>query len=181
MRWEIRISGLGGQGILLSGYILGKAATLFDNRNAVQIESYGPEARGSRARTDLIISDEDIDYPYISSADILVALSQDAYNYYNESVKDGGIILVDGDLVKIEKTSRKVKIYEIPATRIAGELGRKIVANVVMLGALSAISEAVSYEALKKAVLDSVPKGTEELNMKALEEGWNYARRLTEK
>ncbi|MCR6668922.1 MAG: 2-oxoacid:ferredoxin oxidoreductase subunit gamma [archaeon YNP-WB-040] len=179
MKWEIRISGLGGQGILLAGYILGKASAIFDNKNVVQTESYGPEARGSRSKTDVIISDEDIDYPYITSNNILIALSQDAYNYYKDYVCENGAIIVDEDLVKVEGAPRKnVKIYKVPATRIATALGRRIVANIVILGALCAITGIVSYSALEKAILDSVPKGSEELNLKALREGYNYGMKL---
>ncbi len=178
MKREVRISGLGGQGILLAGYVLGKAACLFDKKNAVQTESYGPEARGSRARSDIIISDEEIDYPYVSKPDVLIALSQDAYNYYKNEVKKGGIIIVDEDLVDLIDMPKQVKVYKVPATRIASSLGKRIVANIVMLGAFSALTGIVSFEALKKSVLDSVPKGTEELNLKALEEGWNYGKRL---
>ena len=180
MRWDVRISGLGGQGILLSGYVLGKAASLFDDKNVVQILSYGPEARGSRAKTDLIISDDLIDYPFISSPNILIALSQDAYNYYKDSVADGGLIIVDEELVKLSTPPDSVKLYKLPATDMAIKLGRRIVANIVVLGALSSLSGVVSYDALKRSVLDTVPKGTEELNLKALEEGSNYGRRLLE-
>lgn len=178
MKWEIRISGIGGQGILMAGYILGKASTMFDHKNAVQTESYGPEARGSRSKTDVIISEEEIEYPYITSNNILVALSQDAYNYYKNYVCRNGIIIVDEDLVNIYDPPNNVTIYKIPATRIATALGRKIMANMVMLGALSAVTEAVSCEALEKAILDTVPKGSEELNIKALHEGYRYGKSL---
>ncbi|MCS7097266.1 MAG: 2-oxoacid:ferredoxin oxidoreductase subunit gamma [Candidatus Methanomethylicia archaeon] len=178
MKHEIRISGLGGQGILLAGYILGKASTIYDGKNAVQTESYGPEARGSRSKTDIIISDDEIDYPYITSNNILVALSQDAYNYYKTYVCKGGIIIVDEDLVEITGSREDVKIYKIPATRIATSIGRKIVANIVVLGALCAITGVITYEALEKAVLDSVPKGSEEINLRALREGYNYGKNL---
>jgi len=179
MRWEVRISGLGGQGILLAGYILGKASAIFDNKNVVQTESYGPEARGSRSKTDIIISDDDIDYPYITSNNVLIALSQDAYNYYKDHVCENGIIIVDEDLVKIEELPRKnVRIYKVPATRIATTIGRRIVANIVILGALCALTSIVSYSALEKAILDSVPKGSEEVNLKALREGYNYGMKL---
>lgn len=178
LRWEIRISGLGGQGILMAGYILGKAASLFDGKFAVQVESYGPEARGSRARTDVVISNEEIDYPYISEADVLIALSQDAFNYYRGTVKRNGVIIIDEDLIEVEGDLEGVNVFKVPATRIALNLGRRIVANVVMLGAFSAITGIVSFDALRRAVLDSVPKGTEELNLKALEAGWNFGVKL---
>jgi 2-oxoglutarate ferredoxin oxidoreductase subunit gamma len=179
MKLEIRISGLGGQGVILAGHILGKASAMFDNKNAVQTQSYGPEARGSRCKADVIISDGDIDYPYITSNNILIALSQDAYNYYKDYVCESGIIIVDEDLVKIEELPRKnIRIYKVPATRIATALGRRLIANIVMLGALCAITGVVSYNALEKAILDSVPKGSEELNLKALREGYNYGMKL---
>ncbi len=176
LKWEVRISGFGGQGILLAGYVLGKAACLYDGKYAVQVESYGPEARGSRARSDVIISDEEIDYPYVSNPDVLIALSQDAFNYYRTTVRSGGVIIIDKDLVEFQSALKEVKIYKVPATRIAINLGRRIVANMVMLGAFSALTGIVSLEALKNSILDSVPKGTEELNLKALKEGWNYGK-----
>ncbi|MCS7386554.1 MAG: pyruvate ferredoxin oxidoreductase [Candidatus Methanomethylicota archaeon] len=181
MRWEVRISGLGGQGIILAGYVLGKAACLFDGKCAVQVESYGPEARGSRCRSDVIISTEEIDYPCASSPDVLIALSQDAYNYYKGGVKSGGVIIVDEDLVEPIDVPGEVKLYRVPATRIAEQLGRRIVANIVMLGAFSAITGIVSLDALKKSILDSVPRGTEELNLKAVEEGWAFGSKLVGK
>ncbi|MEM0084911.1 MAG: 2-oxoacid:acceptor oxidoreductase family protein [Candidatus Methanomethylicia archaeon] len=179
MKWEIRISGLGGQGILFAGYILGKASAIFDNKNVVQTESYGPEARGSRSKTDVIISDEAIDYPYITSNNILIVLSQDAYNYYKKYVCDNGIIILDEDLVKdVDPPNNNVKIYKVPATRIATSIGRKIVANIVLLGVLCAVTNAVTYSALEKAIIDSVPKGLEEINLKALREGYEYGKRI---
>lgn len=180
LRWEVRISGLGGQGILMAGYVLGKAASLFDDRYAVQIESYGPEARGSRARTDVVISTEEIDYPYVGEPDVLIALSQDAFNYYSKTLERDGVIIVDEDLVEVEGDLEGVKLFRVPATRIALDLGRKIVANIVMLGAFSAITRIVSFDALKSAVLESVPRGTEELNLRALEAGWNFGVKLSE-
>jgi len=181
LRWEVRISGLGGQGILLAGYVLGKAASLFDGKCVVQVESYGPEARGSRCRSDVIISTEEIDYPCAISPDVLIALSQDAYNYYKGGVKSGGVIIVDEDLIEVHDVPEGVSLYAVPATRIAEQLGRRIVANMVMLGAFSAITGIVSLDALKKSVLDSVPRGTEELNLRAVEEGWTFGNSLIKK
>jgi len=178
MKWEVRISGFGGQGILFAGYILGKASAIFDNKYAIQTESYGPEARGSRSKTDIIISDEEIDYPYLTSNNVLVALSQDAYNHYKHYVCEGGIILIDEDLVRDLDTPKNVKIYKIPATKIAESLGRKIVANIVLLGALCAITNIVTYTALEKAIIDSVPKNLEDINLKALREGYEYGKKL---
>ena len=171
-RDEIIISGLGGQGIILAGFILGKAAALFDNKNATHIQDYGPEARGGACRTQVVISDSEISYPYIDNPSVLAVMSQGAYDKYAPTMREDTELLVDEDLVKLNK-SKHTRLFTIPATRIAQELGRVAVANIVMLGFITAITRVVSVEAMKKAVLESVPKGTEELNMKAFDRGYS--------
>ncbi|MEM2211515.1 MAG: 2-oxoacid:ferredoxin oxidoreductase subunit gamma [Nitrososphaerales archaeon] len=178
MRWEIRLAGFGGQGIILSGYILGKAASLYDKKNAVLTQSYGPEARGGACVADVVISDEKIDYPKIESPDVLVAMSQWAYHTYVKSVKNNGIILIDSDLVKADGVKN---LYSIPATRIAEELGKRIVANILMLGFFTVITNIVSYKAMRQSILSSIPKGTEEFNIRAFEKGYEYGRLIIQK
>jgi len=172
-RDEIILSGLGGQGIILAGYILGKAASLFDKKNATHIQDYGPEARGGACRTQVVISDSEISYPYIDNPSILAVMSQGAYDKYSPSMHQNTVLLADEDLVKLKK-SKHASLFAVPATRIAQELGRVAVANIVMLGFITAITKVVSVEAMKKAVFESVPKGTEELNMKAFDRGYSY-------
>lgn len=174
MRYETRIAGFGGQGVVTAGYILGRAACLFDKKNATQTQSYGPEARGGACTSEVVISEDLIDYPKVIKPDVLVAMSQEAYSQYYQDVKDGGIIILDKDLVSVENRRKDVRYYEIPSTAVAEQLGNKIVANIVMLGTLVALTGVVSKEAIRQSVEDRFPKQAE-LNLRALEEGRNLA------
>ncbi|HIP16439.1 MAG TPA: 2-oxoacid:ferredoxin oxidoreductase subunit gamma [Methanothermococcus okinawensis] len=177
MRKEVRISGFGGQGIVLAGVILGRSAALYDGKNAVQTQSYGPEARGGASKSEVVISEEEIDYPKVIKPDVLVCMSQQAFDKYGRDIKDEGTVIVDRDLVTVPENfyNGNVKLYKIPFTDIAyKDIGLKIVANMVMLGALVRITGVVSKEAMKKAILDSVPKGTEKKNLIAFEKGYDY-------
>lgn len=177
MRKEVRFSGFGGQGIILSGVILGRAASLYDKKESVQTQSYGPEARGGASKSEVVISDEEIDFPKVIVPDVLVCMSQPAFDKYGMDIKEGGCVLVDKDLVTIPENydNGSFKVYQVPFTEIANkEVGLGIVANIVMLGALTKITKLVSKESMEKAILDSVPKGTEEKNLKAFEKGYNY-------
>ncbi len=177
-RHEIRFSGFGGQGIITSGYILGKAAALYDGRHVTLIKSYGPESRGGASSAQVIISDEEINYPRITEPKLLVAMSQEAYAKYIDELADSGLLLIDEDLVELNHPRDDIRVRAIPATRIAeSELGRKIVANIVMLGFLAANTDIVSIKGIREAVLSSIPKGTEELNTRALERGYTYEKR----
>lgn len=170
MRREIRFSGFGGQGIILSAVILGRAAALYDNKNAVQTQVYGPEARGGASMSAVVIDDEPILFPKVTHPDIFVIMSQQGFEKYGVAVGEDAVMLIDSDLVHSRPQCR---YFEIPATSEAkNTLGRVIVANIVMLGALVKTTGIVSPDAMEKAVLDSVPKGTEELNMKALKRGF---------
>ncbi|MCS7125148.1 MAG: 2-oxoacid:ferredoxin oxidoreductase subunit gamma [Candidatus Bathyarchaeota archaeon] len=180
MRIEIRFAGFGGQGIIKSGIMTAMAACIYGGKHAVQTQSYGPESRGGACKSEVVISYSEIDFPKITEPDILVLMSQHAYNEYAEDVKKGGTIILDPDMIPNEKKLEGVKIFRVPATRIAEELGRTIVANVVMLGALTAITGVVDKEALKEAIKANVPKGTEELNLKAFERGYEYGKKLVE-
>jgi len=172
-RQEIVIGGFGGQGIILAGYIVGRAASIFDKRNATLTQDYGPEARGGSCRAQVVISDSQISYPYIENPSVLVVMSQEAYTKYTPGLRKDAPLLIDEDLVKPKKSTDH-KVFAIPAARIAQELGRTAVANIVMLGFLTAVTKMVSIDAIKKSVLESVPKGTEELNMTAFERGYAY-------
>jgi 2-oxoglutarate ferredoxin oxidoreductase subunit gamma len=177
-RKEIRLSGFGGQGIIKTGFIIGEAVAIHDGKNATFTQSYGPESRGGACAAQVVISDETISYPHVIDPSILVVMSQGAYNKYMPGFRKDGLLIIDEDLVQIDGMADGLKILSIPATRLAEELGRKMVANVVMLGFLTAVSDLVSVEAMKKAVLSSVPKGTEELNMNAFERGYEYGRQV---
>ncbi len=175
-RHEIRLCGYGGQGIILAGYIIGQAASVFEEKNAVFIQDYGPEARGGACRADIVICDEPVLYPYFEAPSILVAMSQEAYNKYFPSKREDTLVIIDQDLVTPEETSGN-RLLTMHARRIAEELGRVAVANVVMLGFLTAATDILSTDAMKKSVLASVPKGTDKLNMNAFEQGYAYAQK----
>jgi 2-oxoglutarate ferredoxin oxidoreductase subunit gamma len=172
-RKEIRIAGFGGQGVILSGIIVGKAASIYSSGFAALTQSYGPESRGGSCRAEVVISDKPVDYPYVVNPEVVVLLSQEAYNEFGEKASKGALVIVDSDFVKVDP-SQKPKPLSIHANRMAQELGRKVVANIIIMGFLAATSDIVSCEALKKAILDSVPPGTEDFNMKAFELGYNY-------
>lgn len=177
VRKEIRIAGFGGQGVILAGIVLGKAASLYDGLYAVQTQSYGPEARGGASRAEVVISDQEIDYPKVQSPDILVAMSHQALMTYMDDLKRGGTLIVDPDMVveaEIEDfiRERSVKYFRAPATRTAEErVGITIVANMVMMGALTEATGIVSVRAAEEAIKDSVPPGTEEKNLMAFQAG----------
>ena len=179
MRKEIRIAGFGGQGVVLSGVILGRAAVLYDKKKATQTQSYGAEARGGGARSEVIISDESIDYPKVINPDILVAMSQQALDKYVKDLKPDGILIVDSELVKDLPENYTFSLYRVPASQIASrEFRRIIVANMIMLGFLVGLTEVISLRALKNSVKESVPRGTEEMNLKALEKGREIAKEM---
>ena len=172
-RYELRLCGHGGQGIIRAGYIVGQAASIFESRNATLIQDYGPAARGGACRTDIVISDERVFYPYIDAPSVLVAMSQQAYDKYCPGRGEDTLVIIDEDLVK-PGTMKGERLFAIPARRIAEELGRVTVANTVMLGFLTAVTDIVSVKAMKDSILASVPKGTRELNTKAFERGYAY-------
>jgi 2-oxoglutarate ferredoxin oxidoreductase subunit gamma len=176
MRTEIRFSGFGGQGIIRSGHIVGKACALFDNKHATMTQSFGPEARGSACSSQLVVSDERIFYPYITRPDILVAMSQDAYDKFAGELSKKGLLLIDEDLVQPQNSHAKARTFSVPATRIAEEMGNKIIANLVMLGFFTAVTGVVSREAMKKAIPGSVPQRFLELNLKAFDRGYEFGR-----
>ncbi len=177
-RYELRLSGSGGQGLILAGKILAEAAAIYDGKNATQSQSYGPEARGGSSRSEVIISDEDIDYPKATNIDLLLAFTQEACDKYYRDVKDNGIVLVDSNYVT-KCPPGKFKICSLPITEIAEkETGKTLVANIVALGVIIALTNAVSKEAVESAILSRVPKGTEELNLKAFRAGITAAQRL---
>ncbi|MEA1963956.1 MAG: 2-oxoacid:acceptor oxidoreductase family protein [Candidatus Aerophobetes bacterium] len=176
-RIEVKLTGFGGQGIVLSGIILARAA-MHDEKGVVQTQSYGPEARGGACRSEVVISDETIHYPLIEEADILVAMSQEALDKHISSIKKGGMLIIDSDTVSRIPEKSEVEVNRVASTGIASEkLGKVIVANIVMLGALMSLTGIVSKVAMEKAVKESVPRGTEEINLRALEEGYLHAQK----
>jgi 2-oxoglutarate ferredoxin oxidoreductase subunit gamma len=170
---QVRLAGFGGQGIVLAGMILGKAAALFEEANAVMTQSYGPEARGGACSADVVLSRSRIHYPRVTSPDVLVLMSEEAARTYGSNTAEGALVLVNEDLVKSVPQAPSLRILRIPATGIAERLGKVIVANIVMLGFITAVAGVVSPEAMRQAILDSIPKGSEELNLAAFQAGYD--------
>jgi 2-oxoglutarate ferredoxin oxidoreductase subunit gamma len=171
MRKEIRISGFGGQGVVLAGYIIGKAFSLYQDLEAVMTQSYGPEARGGASSANVVVADRPIDYPFIQRADVLIALSQEAYTRFKPDTHEESLILNDQDLVQ---PGPEDAVLQIPATRIAEDLGRRIVANMVMLGFVTQHLDLIDEEALKKSIETSVKAETIALNLQAFQLGYEY-------
>jgi 2-oxoglutarate ferredoxin oxidoreductase subunit gamma len=177
VRREIRLAGFGGQGIITAGLILARASALYDGMYAVQTQSYGPEARGGASKTDVILSEKVIHFPKVRRPDVLVVLSPEAYEKYRDDRSPEGVLIYDSTLVK--EVPPGPRTYGLPATRIATEqLGKRIVANVVMLGATARLTRVVTEKALERSLLDSVPRGSEDLNRQALTLGKAEAEKL---
>ena len=173
-RQEVRFSGFGGQGVILMGHITGKAAAIYDGKNASLTQAYGPEARGGSCSAQVVIDNEKIDYPIVTSPDVLIAMSQAAYNTFRPGLKPDGILIYDSLLVKPAKDD-KAKSFCIPAKTIATQVGRQVVANIVMLGFMTKVGGLVSKEAMIKAIETSVPHHTLNLNMDAFQKGFDYS------
>lgn len=181
VKHEVRLAGFGGQGIVLAGHILGKAGALFEKKNAVFTQSYGPEARGGSCSADVVISEETIYYPKVEQPGVLVIMSQGAMETYGGSVDAHGVLILDEDLVSLDREPDVKTVYRVPCTRIAEQMGKKIVANIVMLGALAALGGVVSYDSMREAVLSSIPPGTEDLNVTAFNKGFEYGQSLLDR
>ncbi|MBI4756914.1 MAG: 2-oxoacid:acceptor oxidoreductase family protein [Betaproteobacteria bacterium] len=172
--WEIKFSGFGGQGIVRCALITGKAISLYDGKFATMTQSFGPEARGGACQSQLIISETRIAYPYCTVPGVLVALSQEAYDKYEPGLGDGGILIYEEDLVKPSGDPQRVRRYALPATRFAEELGNRLFANLVTLGCFSAITGAVTAEAMKKALPGLVPDRFLKKNIQAFDKGYEH-------
>ena len=175
-RTEIRVSGFGGQGVILCAHIIGKAVSIYQGAHATMTQAFGPEARGSACSAQVVLSDETVLYPYITRPSILIAMSQDACDKFAPQMAPGGLLLVESDLVHPGSLPKGVRVLGIPATRLAEELGKKMVLNIVMFGFFAATSGVLTPEAAREAVKSSVPAGTEELNLKAYEKGFEHGR-----
>jgi 2-oxoglutarate ferredoxin oxidoreductase subunit gamma len=170
----IRIAGFGGQGVMLAANIIGKAACIYDGGYATMTQNYGPEARGGAASSALVLSDAPVLYPYVTRPDILVVMSQEAYARFSPEVKDTGILIVEQDLVRVGKLPPELRLYSCPATRMAEQLGKKVVLNVVMIGCLAAVSGLLRKQSYRDSIAESVPKAAIDLNLRAFEVGYEY-------
>lgn len=177
-RINVRFGGFGGQGIVMASVVIGTAAAVYDKKDAMQSQSYGQQARGGECRSEVIISDEKIVYPVVDKVDVLVVMSRPAFEGYMGSLKTGGCLILDPDVVRCVPDRKDIEVIEMPATMIATKLGRTIVANMVMLGALVEKTKIVSEEALRKAIRDLVPSSMVDLNLKAAEEGKKLIRSI---
>jgi len=175
---EIRISGFGGQGVIRCGYIIGKTAALFDGKHATLTQSFGPEARGSACSAQIVVDSAPVRYPYLTTPDTVVAMSQEAYDKFGSDITQHGTLMIDDDLVKPEAAPAGCRMYAIPATRIAEDLGNRIAANIVMLGFFTAITDIISVQAARRALPSSIPSRFLELNEKAFEEGYRFGSEL---
>jgi len=177
---EIRLAGFGGQGVILSAIIIGKAASVYEGGFATMTQSFGPEARGGACSAQCILSDAPILYPYVTLPDILVVMSQEAYSKFTPELKENGILIIEEDLVRVGNLKPGVKVYSVPATRLAEELGKRMVLNIVMVGFFAAVTGLVDADALRKAIPDSVPAHFADLNLKAFAKGVEYGKSKVE-
>jgi len=179
-RYEIRLAGAGGQGVILAGIILAEAAGLYDGKFVAQTQSYGPEARGGASQSEVVISSDEIDYPKAVQPNVLLALNQKSLDTYGLDLKPGGLLLVDATFVReIQEIPDHQRVVAIPFTELARSVtGKTMAANIVALGALAVLTKAVSLKGLKAAVLARVPPATAEMNQKALDAGINAARKI---
>ncbi|MFZ1918545.1 MAG: 2-oxoacid:acceptor oxidoreductase family protein [Terriglobales bacterium] len=171
---EIRVAGFGGQGVILSAIVLGKACSIHQGQFATMTQNFGPEARGGACSAQLILSDTPVLYPYVTKPDIMVVMSQEAYIKFAPELKEGGMLIIERDLVRVSNASEQDRIYSVPATRIAEELGKRMVLNIVMVGFFTAVTRLLEADAVRKAVADSVPASFRELNLKAFDRGYEY-------
>jgi 2-oxoglutarate ferredoxin oxidoreductase subunit gamma len=169
---ELRIAGFGGQGVILSAIVLGKAASIYEGAFATMTQNFGPEARGGACSAQLLISGDPILYPYVTQPDIMVVMSQEAYSRFVPELKAGGTLIVEQDLVRVTDLPRQTKVYSCPAIRLAEELGKRMVLNSVMVGFFTAVTKLLGADAVRQAVADSVPSNFLELNLKAFEKGY---------
>lgn len=181
---EIQIGGFGGQGVILAGMAIGRGLVLYEDHHVSLTQSFGPEARGSACSVQLVVSRQPVLYPYVSRPDILVTMSQEAGRKFLPNLREGGILILEEDLVRPglaeEELQERFRVYRVPATRLAEELGRKFVLNVVMVGFLVGVTRLLRPESVRRSVAELVPPGTQELNLAALDKGYAFGRAQVE-
>ena len=176
---EIKVGGLGGQGVILAGMIVGRGASICDGKYATMTQAFGPEARGSACSAQVMVSDEPIEYPYVTRPDILVVMSQEAFNRFAAELSPSGTLIYESDLVQPKDVPPTVTQYGIPCTRIAEELRHQMVANIVMVGFIAAVTNVVTVDGLRESVKTSVPTETVSFNLTAFERGYDFGMKLT--
>lgn len=181
MLTELRITGFGGQGVIRFGYLLGKAASIYDGKQATMTQSFGPEARGSACSAQVVISDERVLYPYVNVPHVVVAMSQEGFVKHGSNIKERGTLVIDEDLVKPEQVKKGLKVFSIPSTRFAEEMGAKIAANIVMFGFFTAVTDLINMESAKKAIESSFREKLIDLNLKAFDKGYKFGKETLSK
>ncbi len=171
---EIRIAGFGGQGVILSAIVIGKAGCIYENGFSTMTQSFGPEARGGACSAQVILSDRPVLYPYVTRPDVLVVMSHEAYTIFAPQVRENGTLIIEQDLVRVDSIPTGVRVYSCPATRLAEELGKKMVLNIVMVGFFGAVTGLLQPDSLRNAIADSVPEAYRDLNRKAFDKGYEY-------
>jgi 2-oxoglutarate ferredoxin oxidoreductase subunit gamma len=178
MLTEIRITGFGGQGVIRFGYLLGKAASIYDGKHATMTQSFGPEARGSACSSQVVISDDRVLYPYVTTPHIVVAMSQEGYSKHASNITEDGTLIIDEDLVKPDQVKKRAKFFSIPSARLAEEMGARIAANIVMFGFFTAVTKLTTEQSARKAIQDSFSEKLIDVNIKAFDKGYQYGKSL---
>ena len=171
---EIRIAGFGGQGVILSAIVIGKAGCIYEGGFSTMTQSFGPEARGGACSAQVILSDSPVLYPYVTRPDVLVVMSHEAYSIFAPQVRENGTLIIEQDMVRVDKLPSGVRVFSCPATRLAEELGKKMVLNIVMVGFFGAVTGLLQPDSLRNAIADSVPEAYRDLNRKAFDKGYEY-------
>lgn len=179
-RFEVRIAGMGGQGIIMAAVVIGRAASIFAGKNVTLTQSYGPESRGGACKAEIIVSDEQVDYPKVRKPSLIAIMSEEAYQKNISDANSGAVVLIDPDMVREDQSNNLPRMFRVPATRMAEGLGKRITANMVMVGAIVAFTEMVDAAAVEKAIAKYTPRGTEKLNIDAFRSGYQFARKLLE-
>lgn len=173
---EIRVAGFGGQGVIMAATVIGRAVCIHEQKYATMTQNFGPEARGGACSAQVVLSDEPVLYPYVTGTDVSIVMSQEAFSKFGGEIRPAGILLVEQDLVRVSNVKTGVRVYGVPATRLAEELGKRMMLNIAMVGFFGAVTGLVTAEALEAAVLDSVPPHTRESNLKAFGAGYEYGK-----
>lgn len=176
MLTELRITGFGGQGVIRFGYLLGKAASIYDGKQATMTQSFGPEARGSACSAQVVISDDRVLYPYVTVPHVVVVMSQEGFTKHGNNIRERGTLVIDEDLVQPDQVKKGVKVFSIPSTRFAEEMGAKIVANIVMFGFFTAVTDLINMESAKKAIESSFREKLVDMNLKAFDKGYKFGK-----
>lgn len=175
----IRFSGFGGQGIVLSSIIIAHGAVLHEGKSAVQTQSYGPESRGGSSKSEVIVSDKEIDYPLIEKADVLIALSQEALDRYLHDTHEGSLVIIDPVFIKEIPKVDHIKVIEIPSAKLADEIGSRLAANIIILGALIALTSVISEGSLEKAIKENTPPASHQMNISGMRAGIEYVKTIS--